>query len=74
MDRNMYPTQTMMNHNKAGSIIKLQMSLQNQWKHKNILQNKYVPCCLLYGIVMNCKEEENRVGVRCITSLPLPVC
>lgn len=58
--------QLMMNHNKTGSIIKLQMSLQNQGKHKNILQNKSVACCLLYGIVMNCKGKENRVGVSCI--------
>lgn len=49
--------QLMMNHNKAGSIIKLQMSLQNQGKHKNILQNKSVACCLLYEIVLNCKGK-----------------
>lgn len=30
--------QLMMNHNKAGSIIKLQMGLQNQGKHKNIAE------------------------------------
>lgn len=45
------------NHGKAGSVTKLEMSLQNKWKHKNILQNKYAPYCILFGIVINWKEK-----------------